>query len=143
MVKIKPVVANNLNQLEEYIDNSNKVILIVNKELIPKIKRRVKEDQYNRKSINILKGLAVAGGAFLIPVVGPVTLIASGAALISGIFMSANQIWKRINVQLQDYTWSETTIDNGVNVLVLTKTFGENRLYSEDEVDFESIKEYV
>lgn len=142
MVIIKPVLAKDLESLEMYVSNSNKVILITDEKLIPQVKKKVKEDTKNSNGINILKGLAIYGiGAVAMPVAGSVmALFAASSAVIAGLAMSANQIQKRLHVKLQDYTWTETALPNGKNLLVLTKTKGENKITPLDEVDEEESK---
>lgn len=136
MAKLKPVVAKDLRSLELHLNNSEPVILIFNNKLIPEIKKRVKEDQDNRNLNGVVKGLAVAGvGLILLPVSG----LFFGSLLVGGLLVSANKIWKRIHVKLGEYTWSESEI-NSVNILLLSKKFGDNKLFEDDEIDLTDLE---
>lgn len=137
MAKLKPVVAKDLRSLELHLNNLEPAILIFNNKMIPEIKKRVKEDQDNRNSLNnVMKGLAVAGlGYIFLPVSG----LIFGSMIVGGLVLSANKIWKRINVKLGEYTWSESEI-NGAKVLLLSKNFGDNKLLEDDEIDLTDLE---
>lgn len=141
MAKLKPVLANDLENLELYISNSNSVIIITDTKLASQIKQKVKADNRNGNSVHILKGVGlVALGVAIAPIGGTFMTIAAGVSVLTGLVSGTKQIWKRLNVKLQEYTWSEAELPNKIKLLILMKNRGFNKVKPDDEIDQEELR---
>lgn len=131
--KIIPVVASDMQGVDQAVKNKEKVIIINNKDLFSTIKENVDKDSkfYNNRTLkNIVSGVAIVGAAILPILEIPVSV---------GVSMYATKsLGDLFSKRLRQYTWIE---NEAKGLLILVKAKGENAFEdTSDVIDYENMR---
>lgn len=151
-----PTIVTDIKGLDKAVKAKEKVILVSNQNLFPRIKENVDKDRKfqnnTEKAVKVVKGGSIAtigglvatgiGSVALFTAIGPTlvlggiatTVVGAGTALVGG----EVAIFNSLGGNLRNYNWIES---DDKTLLILLKVKGENS-YENENIDIENAKKY-
>lgn len=139
MLKVRPVLVNNVTELEKAVSKNEKIIILTNENLFEQIKKKVNKDvSYKKKTgaaVKVSAAVTVASliGSSVFPILAIPCAIGAYATIASGMVKLSDALVAK----LRKYRWRE---DEQQKILILTKFDGANKFDSKkEEIDFSMI----
>ena len=136
MLKVRPVLVNNVTELEKAVSKDEKIIILTNENLFEQIKKKVNKDvSYKKKTgaaVKVSAAVTVASliGSSVFPILAIPCVIGAYATIASGMVKLSDALVAK----LRKYSWRE---DKQQKILILTKFDGTNKFDSKkEEIDF-------